>query len=364
MSWNWELPDWPHFSYNPEQIVQKEREFLLEIGKAYAHVKSIKQADYYQFVVEILSQEGLESAKIEGEILDRESLQFSIKEHFGLNGTGKKKDKEAGMANLLCSVYDSFNQKLTHEMLLEWHFNLFKNQYHIEDIGKYRTHVEPMQIVSHRYGSQRVFFEAPPSARIQNEMTTFIDWFNSIHASESVLGRAAIVHLYFENIHPFEDGNGRIGRALIEKVLSQRIGQPVLIAVSNLLEKRKKEYYSALEKCNRSLQANAWVDFFADVVLQAQKESMSLLYFLIEKSKMLSSLSGKINPRQEKTLLRMFAEGLKGFKGGLSAENYIAITKTSRATATRDLLDLVQKGALVKTGELRHTRYHLNLPQI
>lgn len=362
MPWNWQLPDWPHFTYETDSIAQKEKEFLLSIGRACAYLKSIPQADYQQFVVEILSQEGLESSRIEGEILDRESLQSSIKQHFGLGGKRKKEDKEAGMATLLCGVYDTFEQKISHEMLLEWHFSLFKNQSHIEDVGKYRTHGEPMQIVSNRYDSRKVFFEAPPSGSIPKEMTAFIKWFNSPHASESVLGHAAITHLYFENIHPFEDGNGRIGRVLIEKVLSQRIGQPILIPVSKLLEKRKKEYYAALEKCNRSLDANAWVCFFADIALQAQEESINLLYFLIEKSKMFSAFKDQINPRQEKVLLRMFAEGPGGFKGGLSAENYLAITKTSRATATRDLVDLVQKGILTKTGELRHTRYCLNLP--
>lgn len=139
--------------------------------------------------------------------------------------------------------------------------------------------------------------------------------------------------------------------------MSQESGQPILIAVSKILEKRKKEYYSALERCNKTLKVDHFVEFFADVVLQAQKESIRLLYFLIEKSKIMSALSGQLNPRQEKVMLRLFAEGLSGFKGGLSAENYIAITKTSRATATRDLSDLVEKEALKKTGELRHTRY-------
>ena len=162
-------------------------------------------------------------------------------------------------------------------------------------------------------------------------------------------------------MHPFEDGNGRIGRILVEKVFSQSLGRSILIAISRVLEKRKKEYYLELEKCNRTLDIQSWVNFFAEVALQAQEESINLLYFLIEKSKMMSALMGKIHMRQEKVLLRMFAEGPKGFKGGLSAENYISITRVSRATTTRDLADLVQKGALVKTGELRHTRYWLHL---
>ena len=141
------------------------------------------------------------------------------------------------------------------------------------------------------------------------------------------------------------------------------LGQDQILSIFPLkhIEKVQGQNLSSLERCNRTLEVSHWVEFFAHVILQAQEESMKLLYFLIGKSKMLTSLAGQLNSRQEKVLLRMFAEGLSGFKGGLSAENYIAIAKTSRATATRDLTDLVEKGALVKTGEPRHTRYWLNL---
>ena len=360
MAWNWQLSDWPKFCYDPAQISALERQFLLSAGRAFAFLRNIGKEDQNQFIVEILSQEGLQSSKIEGEILDKESLQSSIKRHFGLDMDSKQNSKkESGMAKLLCHVYETFDQPLTHEMLREWHSLFFGNQH--EFAGKYRTHEEPMQIVSARYDSPRVFFEAPPSKKVPHEMARFIDWFNSDDNPETILGKAAIAHVYFESIHPFEDGNGRIGRALVEKILSQGTEQPLLIAVSRVLEKRKKDYYEALGRCNKTLEADHFVRFFADVILQAQEASMSLLYFLIEKSKMLNRLSGQINQRQEKTLLRMFSEGPNGFNGGLSAENYIAITKTSRATATRDLLDLVQKGALLKTGELKHTRYWLNI---
>lgn len=359
MPWNWELPDWPYFKYDPHQISQKEKKFLLEAGRSSAFLKNISTNEYSQFAVEILSQEGLESSRIEGEILDRESLQSSIMRHFGLNTKRVESKKESRMASLLCNVYETFQQPLTHEMLWQWHAQLFDNESHIEDCGKYRTHADPMQIISNRYDIPRIFFEAPPSKKIPDLMTEFVNWFNC-SVKEPVLGRAAIAHVYFESIHPFEDGNGRIGRLLVEKILSQGIDQPILIAVSKILEKQKKEYYAALEKCNRSLEADHWVIFFADTILRAQEESLKLLHFLINKSKIMNVLAGKINSRQEKVLLRMFAEGLGGFKGGLSAENYISITKTSKATATRDLADLVQKGALVKTGELRHTRYWLN----
>lgn len=364
MQWNWQLSEWPKFSYNRDLIIASERQYLLKSGSIGAFLKNIGENHYTQFAVEILAIEGQESSKIEGEILDRVSLQSSIQEQFGLKPPKRQeRQRESRMASLLCSVYESYERPLSHEMLFQWHQMLFDKDSGLNDIGRYRTHVEPMQIVSHRYDSLKVFFQAPPSSQVLAEMNAFIEWFNSSSYMESVLARAALAHVYFESIHPFEDGNGRLGRVLVEKILSQAVGQPVLIAVSKVLEKRKKEYYAALEKCNSTLNAESWVLFFAEVILQAQEESMALLTFLIEKSKLLNALQGELNPRQEKVLLRMFAEGLQGFKGGLSAENYISITKTSRATATRDLIDLVEKKALLKTGELRHTRYWLNLPK-
>lgn len=362
MPWNWELPDWPHFNYNIDSTLEKDKQFLLKAGSTSAFLSNLDNSNFQQFVVEIMTAEGLESARIEGETLDRDSLQSSIKRHFGIHLKPSKKDpKESGMAELLCDVYATHDQPLSHEMLFRWHAALFNENSHISDFGKYRTHEDPMQIVSRRYDAPHVFFEAPPSSKVQKEMEIFLNWFNSPRSAKSPLGRAAIAHVYFESIHPFEDGNGRIGRAIVEKALSQSIGKPMLIAVSRILEKKKKHYYEELGLCNRTLTINSFVSFFSDVILEAQEESITLLQFLIEKSKLFSRLSGQLNERQEKALLRIFAEGLNGFSGGLSAENYISITKTSKATATRDLNDLTEKGALRKTGLLRHTRYWLNL---
>ena len=148
MPWNWELPEWPKFSFDPERIASQERQFLMQAGSADAFLKNISTQESHQFVVEILSQEGEESSRIEGEILDRESLQSSIKKHFGLQAEQKRAPKkEAGMAMLLCDVYESFQDPLSHEMLWKWHGELFLGSSDIAN--QYRTHVEPMQIVSH-----------------------------------------------------------------------------------------------------------------------------------------------------------------------------------------------------------------------
>ena len=354
MPWNWQLKDWPHFIFDERCVLDQERKFLQGAGGVFAVFKYLDLEKKQQFIIEILSAEGQKSAEIEGEILERESLQSSIKKHFGLASDGKKTPpKELGMGNLMWSMYETYNKPLTHEMLWKWYQLLFQSS------DGYRTHPEPMQIVSGRLDKTRIYFEAPSSSRVHKEMTHFIQWFNE--SSESILAKAAIAHVYFESIHPFEDGNGRIGRVLVEKALSQSLGQSTLLAISQVIIARKSEYYAKLGACNKTLAIESWIKFFAEVILEAQEKSISLIEFLIAKAEMMNRLTGKINTRQEKVLLRMFSEGPKGFYGGLSAENYISITKTSKATATRDLTDLVEKGVLVKTGRLRHTRYRLNI---
>lgn len=170
-----------------------------------------------------------------------------------------------------------------------------------------------------------------------------------------------IAHFYFESIHPFEDGNGRIGRAISEKALSQGLKRPTLIALAQSIERSKKAYYAALQIGNRGLDIQDWLEYFCQTVLVAQDYTQSTIDFLIEKSKFYDRYSNKLNERQAKVIARMFAEGIDGFKGGLSAENYITISGAARATATRDLQSLVEIGALTKTGERKYTRYYLNI---
>ena len=173
--------------------------------------------------------------------------------------------------------------------------------------------------------------------------------------------RAGIAHLYFVSIHPFEDGNGRIGRALAEKALAQCLGQPTLIAIAYTIERNKKAYYTALEQANSRNEITPWLTYFATLVLDAQRYTATWIEFLINKAKLYDRLRGQLNPRQEKVLTGLFREGPEGFIGGLSAEKYIGITGAPRATATRDLQDLVGKGALLRCGERKYTRYLFNL---
>jgi Fic family protein len=178
----------------------------------------------------------------------------------------------------------------------------------------------------------------------------------------SALTRAAIAHLYFESIHPFEDGNGRIGRAIAEKSLAESMGQPTLTSLAATILIRRKQYYEKLEDANKRNEITNWLAWFAGVAIEAQHRTIASVEFLIDKTKLFDRLRGELNDRQTKALLRMFREGPEGFRGGLSAGKYGTITGASPATTTRDLSDLVSKGALTRDGELRHARYRLSVP--
>jgi Fic family protein len=366
MTWNWQQPDWPNFSYDKSLLDDFEKQLLLGAGFAFGAFKHLNEEDKQQLTVELISNEALKTSEIEGEYLDRDSLQSSIRRQFGLIDDNRKiSPAEQGIAEMMVDVYRGFEAPLSHTMLFEWHKMLTNGRRDLIDIGRYRTHSEPMQIVSGAIYAPKVHFEAPPSSQMMPEMERFIDWFNATASGGKTplpaLLRAAIAHLYFVSIHPFEDGNGRIGRAIAEKALAQCLGQPTLIAIAYTIERNKKAYYSALEQANKQNEITAWLIYFAETIINAQSYTATWIDFLIKKAKFYDRLRGQMNPRQEKALARMFREGPDGFVGGLSAEKYIGITGAPRATATRDLQDLVSKEALIRHGERKHTRYLLNL---
>jgi Fic family protein len=221
-----------------------------------------------------------------------------------------------------------------------------------------------MQVVSGPLHKPKVHFEAPPSRAVPGETERFLAWFAATapngEAPLAGLARAGIAHLYFVSIHPFEDENGRVARALAEKALSQAIGQPSLIALSQIIQRRRSAYYDALEAANKTNEITGWLTYFAQTVLDAQAHSMELVDFPLAKTRFYDRFRDRMNERQARVIARMFREGLDGFAGGLSAANYVTIAGTSRATATRDLQELVAMGALLQTGLLKSTRYLLS----
>ena len=367
MAWIWQQSDWPEFAFDPTALEPLERQFLLGSGEFIGAFKHIGERDQDMLEIELITDEALKTSEIEGEILNRDSVQSSLREQFGL-GTDKRRvpPAERGIAEMMVDLYKSFADPLRHETMFAWHDMIMSGQRGIQVLGGYRKHLSPMQVVSGSIDNPKVHFEAPPSARMPEEMDAFVAWFNETAPGGKrplpTLTRAGIAHLYFVSIHPFEDGNGRIGRALAEKSMAQSLGRPTLIALAYTIERGRKAYYAALERNNKENNITDWLTYFAETVLDAQRNTMRRVDFCIAKAELYERLRGQLNSRQDKLIARMFREGIDGFKGGLSAENYISITRASRATATRDLQDLVAMEALTKTGELRHTRYRLNIP--
>jgi Fic family protein len=367
MTWNWQQPDWPNFNWDRLRISAAEEQFLLGAGVAIGTVKHLGQDEHNQLLVEVMSGEAVTTSAIEGEVLNWASVQSSIQRQLGLASPDKRRvmPAEQGIAEMMVDLYRSFSQPLSNEMLFGWHRMVTSGRKDLVDIGRFRTSREPMQVVSGPIGAPTVHFEAPPSKQVPAEMKRFVSWFNRTAPGSKeplpAITRAGTAHLFFESIHPFEDGNGRIGRAIAEKAMTQSFGQPVLVSLATTILAHQKNYYEALERANRRNDITRWLIWFAEIALEAQRRSIAQVEFIIAKAKLLDRLRGQINERQQTALLRMFCEGPEGFKGGLSAGNYSTITGASPATTTRDLADLVEKGALIRTGERRHARYTLNL---
>ncbi len=367
MTWNWEKPDWPNFRWDRSCLEAAEKEFLISGGVLVGTIRHLGKEEHDQLTIETMSTEAVTTSEIEGEILDRASVRSSLRKQLGLATDERPvRPAERGIAQAMVDLYRSFAEPLTEEMLFRWHRKVMSGSPNLRDLGCYRTGVEPMQIVSGPIGKPRVHFEAPPSSRVPSEMERFISWFNRTAPGGNellpVLTKAGIAHLYFESVHPFEDGNGRIGRAIAEKALAQSLGQPTLTALAATVLARRKNYYEALEAANKENEITRWLTWFAGVAVEAQRRTIALVEFLIDKTKLLDRLRGQLNARQEKALLRMFREGPEGFRGGLSAGKYSTITGASPATTTRDLADLVAKCALVREGERRYARYRLSVP--
>ena len=366
MQWNWQQPDWPHFQWKQKLLQKSEEQFLLGSGVLVGKTAHLDETDSNQLIVELLSNEAMTTSEIEGEVLNRESVQSSIQIQLGLAISKQAPPAEQGIAEMIVDLYTHSYDVLTESTLLDWHSMICKGRTDLQNVGAYRTSASPMQVVSGLLHKPTVHFEAPPSSLIKYEMEQFIEWCEVTGVGGKhelpLITRAGLAHLYFVSIHPFEDGNGRVARGVSEKILSNRTHSPQLSSLSATLLAHRLEYYKMLERANKSNEVSPWLRWFAGIALESQERTQNQIDFIIQKSSLLTSISDAVNARQLKVLLRMCREGSSGFTGGLSAGNYVTIAKTSPATARRDLAELVEMNALTRTGIKRHTRYQLAIP--
>lgn len=366
-SYNWQQPDWPHFRYD----LTKLKPILLKINEKMGfnrgQLTHLTETLQTEALVDILLLEAVKTSEIEGEVLNRPDVRSSIKNQLGLNKTSAPvHDRRAhGVVEMLLDMRANALSPLTESMLCDWHLMLLASSPNPNlIIGRFRIDEEPMQVISGHLGRPKVHFEAPPARKVPHEMKQFLDWFNQTApgAQNEILEapvRAAIAHLYFESIHPFDDGNGRIGRAIAEKALSQGYGHPVLLSLSQAIEAKKSDYYHALKLASRTNEVTEWITYFTHVIFQAQETLNQQIQFMIHKTHFFDKYQHQLNERELKVIKRMFKAGIAGFEGGMSAKKYMTLTDVSKATATRDLQNLVRLGVLIERGAGRSVRYDL-----
>jgi Fic family protein len=367
MQYNWQQSDWRKFQYDENFFTQIGLTLMEMAGQSQGYLKGLNTAFQEASIVDILVKEAIKTSAIEGELISRVDVISSIRKNLGYTSPSLViKDKRSeGIAMLLVKTREEFDKDITEDMLFDWHRLLMRGNHSIE-VGKWRSHSEPMQVISGAIGKEKIHFEAPPSVLVPQEMALFVEWFNATKPEgtrpiHNTLIRSAIAHLYFETIHPFEDGNGRIGRIISEKALAQGLKRPILMSLSTAIEADKKAYYEALQKAQNSNSIQDWIDYFGKTILKAQYDFIESIDFILKKTAFFDTRKYMLNVEQEKALSKMLEESETGFIGGMNARKYQSINRVSKSTATRHLQDLVEKGILIAKNSGRSTSYDVNI---
>ena len=364
--WIWQRADWPNFQYDARAFADACAEFTAAASRLAGRVEALAELPRQQITVDLLVSEAIKTMEIEGERLDRESVVHSIAALMGfLPGKGLVGDRRAeGVARLMVDVRQHWDRPLSHELLFAWqasvvpHTALFRVKR-----GAYRE--TGMQIVSGPIGHLKVHYEAPPPERVEAEMARFLDWYNGSRGELPGPVRAGVAHLWFETIHPFDDGNGRVGRAIADQALSQGLGFPTLGCLATAIEGNKKDYYRELNAAQRGDdQLHVWLDFFTRMAVEAQRIALAQVGFVLDKARFFDRFGDQLNERQRKALDAVFRRGQARVAHGITPRNYRKITRCSPRTAGRDIAGLVEMGAIRKVPgtATRNVRYAIVLP--
>lgn len=373
--WNWCRTDWPAFSYNELAIGADLAHAYRLHGVMEGKAAAIGLTNTSDLALESMADEVLTTAAIEGERLSLDAVRSSVMRRMGLAVAGPVDRAVDGLVAVIHDAITAAGTPLDEDRLCRWQSALFPggtSGLHRIAVGRYRQHEDPMQIVSGLPGREVVHYEAPPSADVPEHMAQFVAWFNDTAPGGAGtmprldgLARAAIAHLWFESIHPFEDGNGRIGRALVDMAVAQHLSMPVrLFSLSRQLLERRSDYYDQLNRCQRGgMDVTGWVQWFVRQCAAAYAAASATIDQALVKRRFAEQhgIAG-LSERQRKVLQRLLDDGDGGFLGGLNAEKYMKMTGASKATATRDLAEMVQRGQLWTTGAGKAVRYYINVP--
>ena len=377
-NWVWQQSNFPEFTFDTSKVKGLIRRYDEVCGMLYGTHETLTKESQHEANIDVMVAEAISTAEIEGENLNRNSVRNSLRRQLGLSHDRNEKDqKSEGVASILLASRSDPDKNLDEDTLFDWHRNILgdgKSLIHPDlKVGQWRD--EPMQIVSGPIGFEDVDYEAPPPEKVPELMNDFLEWFNDEGAQDqsSVLNsdycvgpvRSAVAHLWFEVVHPLDDGNGRVGRAIADLALVKDNDKPALFSLSHVLSQHRNDYYEELGKASKQLDITDWVVWFSQRSIDAQLEARKVVMAVLEKTRFWDEVEklpeDSLNPRQEKVLKSLFLHEPSGFEGGMTAKKYMNLTKTSKATATRDLADLAEKNCLVMTGGGRSTKYQLNL---
>ena len=370
--WIWQLPEWPGLDFDAQRVqaqlamARKAQGILL--GKA----EAIGLEGLQPHIRDSLTQEALTTSAIEGEKLDPESVRSSVARRLGLDTSGapirEGRRNIEGLIDVLQDATLNTGSLLTLERLCSWHGALFPTGFsgmQRIDVGALRS--VSMEIVSGAIGHNKVHYAAPPAEGLADQVDAFLTWFNQTqpkvgsHAMDGLV-RAALAHLWFETLHPFDDGNGRIGRAILQLALGQDMGQPGrIVTLSRQIESCKDRYYSELERAQRSqsMDVTAWVEWMLAQIALASEFANRTIDSAIQRIRFQAQMSlVSLNERQQKSMQKLLDAGPKGYEGGMTTRKHERIAQTSTPTAARDLIDLERLGLLTRYGDGRSTRYY------
>lgn len=359
-----ELPDWPTFQWDSETLAGPLAKLRHRQGRLVGRMETLGFPLRAEAALQTLTLDVLKSSEIEGEILDRDQVRSSIARRLGMDiGALAPADRNVeGVVEMMLDATQNYSAPLTAERLFNWHAALFptgRSGMRKISVGRWRDDSNgPMQVLSGPLGRERLHFEAPAAERLENEMAPFLKWFNGTDNTDPVL-RDALAHLWFVTIHPFDDGNGRIARALADMALARSEQSPQrFYSMSAQIRIERTAYYDILEKTQRDgLDITPWLEWFFGCLDRALDSTEKTLGSILRKARFWETYAHTpLNDRQRLMLNKL----LDRFEGKLTSSKWATIAKCSQDTALRDLLDLVERGVLAKDpGGGRSTSYSL-----
>ncbi len=364
--WIWQRPDWPEFHWDSARLARPLAAARRAQGELTGMARFLDPDSDLHAQLEVLTSEGVATSAIEGERFDPDALRSSLARRLGLPTAGLPAPPRSmeGLVDVLLDATQRLEKPLTKRMLAGWQAALFPTGR--SGLTEIRVGVlrgaSPMRIVSGPIGRQRVHYEAPPRRGLERELKRLLTWFNRPLADADGLLRAGVAHAWFELIHPFEDGNGRVGRALLDRALAQDENRSSrLYSLSARFMAVRNEYYEALQELSRGdLDATAWLNWFLEQVVAACGASAGTVEGVLRKARFwVRHAHTALNERQRKVLNTLLDAGISGLVGGMTNKKYAHLTHVSPATAQRDLAELAKLGVLRAQGAGRSVRYEL-----